>query len=607
MPVGIAEIDDIEFCVDRPFFQNPTLNSPYECPSRHWEPGKCGIPTGLVVAGRLDLTLITPIPKPKTRKAKQDLLKFDQTAAVIETETRQDEVAQTISEISPFFCQVEAVETVIWPTGIAPQSGKHDRHHLNQREYVNWKSNANSSRLALRLGTGTGKTTIMASLIAWQAINFVRGPNSRRFTLGFLVVTLRVTVRDRLRVLHPDASVRLLIHDVRRCYRTKPKDDHDGKLVDDDRNEAQPIVTPSSPPRKTVHVRAISPDRDKSEIVFPRVAGYRVEFPRKALRAKFTSDSTLVLDPQDLDPSETINERIIGRDVNINIGHEEAKHKSAFLFYLTSHLLSNTWCDDLGRRKHDMFEQLKGIASEWLENYLVCPTGTSIVHLFSTRILAKACERINSGIVAEDANDRRIAAMLDPDSLTGSTRSVNFVTAKNTLWKTDSNLCHVNWAVCDSEREVEFCRMVEKHPLTRAYVKNQGLGLEIPYRHGSVNRRYSPDFIVRLDTDDQQPPTYVIVETEGYRRENAKDKKLTVEEYWLPSINRLRIYGHWDFVELRDIDTLEDDYTARLQQLTGWEPHRRYTPAQVAAAKRLIAWGGSNPDIEQIPRRRSNL
>ena len=607
MPVSIAEIDDIEFCVDRPFFQNPTLNSPYECPSRHWELDECGKPTGLVVAERRDIKFITPIPKPKTQLARQDVLTFDQIAAALETMTRQDEVAQTTGGIRPFFCPVEAVETVIWPTQVAPRGGKRYRHHLDHREYVRWQSNAKLRRFALKLGTGTGKTTIMAMLIVWQAINAIRGPNTRRFTLGFLVVTLRVTVRDRLRVPHPDASVRILVHEVRRCYRTKPKDDYEGKLIDDERNEAQPVVTPSSPPKKTVLVRAISPDRDKSEIVFPRVVGYRVESLGKALRAKFTSDSTLVIDPQDIDPSETINEQIIGRDVNFDIRQLEAKHKSTLLFYLTSHLLSNTWCDEPSRRKHDMFEQLKAIASEWLDNYLVCPAGTSIVHLFSTRVIAKACERINSGIVAEHSNDRRIATILDPANLSGSTRSVNFGTTKNTLWKTDSGLCHVNWAVCDSEREVEFCRMVEKHPLTRAYVKNQGLGFEIPYRYGSEKRQYFPDFVVRLDTDDQQPPMYVIVEIKAYHKQNAKNKKLTIEEYWLPSINRLRTYGHWDFVELRGIDTLEDDYTAKVQQLTGWEPHRRYTPAQVAAAKRLIAMGGSSPDIEHIPRRRSKL
>ena len=43
-------------------------------------------------------------------------------------------------------------------------------------------------RLALKLATGAGKTTVMAMLIAWQTINAVRRPTSKRFTRGFLVV-----------------------------------------------------------------------------------------------------------------------------------------------------------------------------------------------------------------------------------------------------------------------------------------------------------------------------------------------------------------------------------------------------------------------------------
>ena len=59
-------------------------------------------------------------------------------------------------------------------------------------------------RLALKLATGAGKTTVMAMLIAWQTINAVRRPDSRRFSRGFLVVTPGLTIKDRLRVLQPN-------------------------------------------------------------------------------------------------------------------------------------------------------------------------------------------------------------------------------------------------------------------------------------------------------------------------------------------------------------------------------------------------------------------
>jgi type III restriction enzyme len=47
--------------------------------------------------------------------------------------------------------------------------------------------------LALKLATGAGKTTVMAMLIAWQTVNAVRHPRSRRFTRGFLVIASSVS------------------------------------------------------------------------------------------------------------------------------------------------------------------------------------------------------------------------------------------------------------------------------------------------------------------------------------------------------------------------------------------------------------------------------
>src|SRR3546814_16324517 len=68
-----------------------------------------------------------------------------------------------------------------------------------------WSSDVCSSDLlALKLATGAGKTTVMAMLIAWQTVNAVRRPTSKRFTRGFLVVAPGITIRDRLRVLQPN-------------------------------------------------------------------------------------------------------------------------------------------------------------------------------------------------------------------------------------------------------------------------------------------------------------------------------------------------------------------------------------------------------------------
>lgn len=108
----------------------------------------------------------------------------------------------------PFFCQIEAVETAIWLTEVAPQFAHHNktcRTFLDHLKHANQEANPGLARLALKLATGAGKTTVMAMLIAWQTINAVRHPTSQRFTRGFLVVTPGLTIKDRLAAMNQAA------------------------------------------------------------------------------------------------------------------------------------------------------------------------------------------------------------------------------------------------------------------------------------------------------------------------------------------------------------------------------------------------------------------
>ena len=118
----------------------------------------------------------------------------------------------------------------------------------------------------------------------------------------------------------------------------------------------------------------------------------------------------------------------------------------------------------------------------------------------------------------------------------------------------------------DSEWEAEFCRVAESHPKVVAYTKNHNLGFEIPYRYGSEVRRYRPDFIVLVDDGHRSDDLLrVVVETKGYRREDAKDKKDTMETYWVPGVNNLGEYGRWTFVELTDVYRMESDLEAKVR------------------------------------------
>ena len=60
----------MELPLSNPFFDHPILNSPYDCPQRHWELDADGQPTQQILATRRRAEFITPIPKPKKRKKK---------------------------------------------------------------------------------------------------------------------------------------------------------------------------------------------------------------------------------------------------------------------------------------------------------------------------------------------------------------------------------------------------------------------------------------------------------------------------------------------------------------------------------------------------------
>ena len=107
------------------------------------------------------------------------------------------------SGVRPFFCQVEAVETLIWLTEVAPES-RNGKRLLDHLVSANKDANPELMRLALKLATGAGKTTVMAMLIAWQTINAERRSASKKFTRGFLVCAPGLTIKDRLRVLQPN-------------------------------------------------------------------------------------------------------------------------------------------------------------------------------------------------------------------------------------------------------------------------------------------------------------------------------------------------------------------------------------------------------------------
>jgi type III restriction enzyme len=999
------------------FFNDPILNSPYERPSRHWELVK-GIPTQVELAGRRESQLITPIPKPRKRGGKDEQRELEFGAQGLSDSDQQYEVTQQINSIRalveewrqapesqwkvsaetarllkhwrhhefqgirPFYCQIEAAETAIWLTEVAPEIGKRGKDVLEKLESANDEANPNLLRMALKLATGAGKTTVMAMLIAWQTINAARHPGSSRFTKGFLVVAPGLTIRDRLRVLLPNdtesyfkrmelvpqdlvpelGKARIVItnyHAFRKrelldlakgtrqfmegwrqetmattetegqmlqrvmselmgmkqvlvindeahhCYREKPlsneereriqltseekaeakshreaarlwisgiealsrkigkgqqrvidlsatpfflassgyregtlfpwtvsdfslmdaiecgivklprvpvadniaqdvpryrelwknikskmpkqgrgkggsrdpeslptelktaiealyghylktfeewqkaglevppcfiivcnntstsklvydyvsgyeiKDDRgDGKhrkgacplfsnfddydqplprprtlLIDSEQLESgealdanfremagpeidqfrreiiqrqgaggadtklsdadllrevmntvgkagklgadircvvsvamltegwdantvthvlgvrafgtqllceqvvgralrrqnyslnpdsarfdveyadilgipfdftsQAVPAPVKPPPQTIQVKAISPERDGQEIRFPQVSGYRVELPDEQVKASFNDDHILELTPELVGATVTNNQGIIGEGVNLTIERIKDPRKSTIIMNLAKHLVYTKYRDADELPKTYLIMPLKMLVREWLDQCLICKGGTNHGLLAYREIADMACEKMVHAIMVSPGQDKRQQVILDPYNPTGSTRYVNFNTTKMLRWQTDSRRCQVNWAICDSTWEQEFCRVLDHHPQVRRWVKNQALGFEVPYKMGGVARKYIPDFIVVVDDGrGDEDLLQLVCEVKGYRGEDAKEKKNTMVSFWVPGVNNSGRFGRWGFAEFREVYAMETDFSA---------------------------------------------
>lgn len=330
---------------------------------------------------------------------------------------------------------------------------------------------------------------------------------------------------------------------------------------------AKPQIVKPVPPRETIQVKAIKPERDQLEITFPRVMGYRVELPEEQLQAEFTDDSKYRLTPEIVGPTVTRNAGIIGEGVDLSLIHTNDLRRSTLLMHLTTRLLYTKFRDAGDEPKMHLFGQLKRITTDWLDNHLDCAGGTYPAQLMYQELADEVCERISRAITRAHQKTHRIQAVLDPYNPHGSTMHVNFNTSKTDRWETDADKSHVNFAILDSDWEGEFCRIAESHPKVIRYVKNHNLGLEVPYVLHGQKRRYIPDYIVVID-DGRGPddPLNLIVEIKGYRGEDAKVKKDTMDAYWIPGVNNLEIEGRWAFAEFTDIYGMEHDFAQQVAQ-----------------------------------------
>lgn len=210
--------------------ENPIINSPFLEPKRHFRFDDDGITNDIIETRRISQSFV-PIAKPKKRGKQLDLDLGVLSQDRVERNKFINDIRERVSlwrqggyrsavNITPitrrlleywqnpererrlFFCQIEALETLIYITEIAKKSG--DAWIINQLNQYKDAANPKLFRMGTKMATGSGKTVVMSMVIAWHTLNKVANPRRREFSSAFLIVSPGITIRDRLGVLQPN-------------------------------------------------------------------------------------------------------------------------------------------------------------------------------------------------------------------------------------------------------------------------------------------------------------------------------------------------------------------------------------------------------------------
>ena len=310
-----------------------------------------------------------------------------------------------------------------------------------------------------------------------------------------------------------------------------------------------PVDPKPGPP--ATRVRAL-PERSACEITFPRLDGYRYELPAERLTAEFSEDSRLTLSTQSC-PTKTENAPIVGQTQLHTLDDYKVVRLQTVAFEIARTVLEQYFTDADHNRREWLFPDLVAIARDWIAQCVDLKDNTFPQLLLWSSNRRDAADRIYKAVVQTTAGEKRLLPIAKPYDTVGSTRFVHFDT-RRPVYKTRADRCHISHVVADTDSwEQKLAETLESVDEVICYVKNQRLGFEIPYVIDGVQRRYEPDFIVRLN-DGHGPgdPLNLIIEVTGERDREKAAKVSTAKTLWVPAVNNAGAWGRWAFLEVED-------------------------------------------------------
>lgn len=348
-------------------------------------------------------------------------------------------------------------------------------------------------------------------------------------------------------------------------------------------------------PNPAVRVHPV-PERDEdTEIMFPRVVGYRVQPP----------DERIQIDSFDQDAHLTIEQATWAKSIDVtgygpvhSLARLKELREQQVAFDLAWRVCERMAAgrpldsafdvaddgaggDDVVGVRPWLFPQVLAVVRRWLDQCLHLKGPAFVQLVLLTQHREEAVDRILGQIAnATTAHGQHVMLpSFDPHGSVGSTGQMqpwHTARAPEKIYLTEASKCHINRVVADSGWEIRLSQKLEVMDDVMRYVKNEHLDFTIPYVMDGLPQSYYPDFIVHLD-DGHEDPLQVLVEVSGQEDRAKEIKTMTAATKWANAINADGRHGRWAFVELTEIDADTPD-TLRRKAIEWRDSH---TPGEI--------------------------
>ncbi|MFO0115647.1 MAG: BPTD_3080 family restriction endonuclease [Betaproteobacteria bacterium] len=321
--------------------------------------------------------------------------------------------------------------------------------------------------------------------------------------------------------------------------------------------KANPTGVAVEPPVRT-HVHALPSRAEKFAIRFPRVEGYTQSI-RSKIVVHWDEVPDLKFNAYKIPPEVEMKRLSVtnrGRPALTGPGVSELVDLTAYrrerrLQELEFEMARSITLDLIESRRceipvHTLFPQVLAASQRYVAHHVqISPPHDkrdAFLSPYYGWMVEKLSEAIRPDTVGGDAPE---VPRYESRRGAGSTGDVSFWTSRPVREVLKS---HVNYVVADTDKwEQSAAYYLDRHPRTRSFVKNAGLGFAIPYLYNGEQHDYVPDFVVRLTDEDER---YVVLETKGY--DPLEDVKRAAAERWMKAVNADGRYGIWRYAVSRD-------------------------------------------------------